>query len=80
MDFVIRLQWSQGRHDAIWVIIDKLIKFAYFIPIHTTGPKSDSLGYADSTIGLESDSPEEEHSEPIKLYQAQSQSRKIVAI
>nr|GFC54922.1 putative reverse transcriptase domain-containing protein [Tanacetum cinerariifolium] len=34
MDFVTKLPWTQRRHDAIWVVVDRLTKSAYFLPIH----------------------------------------------
>ncbi|XP_057984589.1 uncharacterized protein LOC131169385 [Hevea brasiliensis] len=33
MDFVIGLPLTQKKHDTIWVIIDKLIKLAHFLPV-----------------------------------------------
>nr|GEY82416.1 putative reverse transcriptase domain-containing protein [Tanacetum cinerariifolium] len=34
MDLVIRLPKSRSGYDAIWVIMDRLTKSAYFLPIH----------------------------------------------
>ena len=34
MDFVAGLPWTQRQHDAIWVIVDRLTKFAHFLPIN----------------------------------------------
>ena len=34
MDFVIGLPRTQRQHDAIWVIVDRLTKSAYFLPIN----------------------------------------------
>nr|GFA62681.1 DNA/RNA polymerases superfamily protein [Tanacetum cinerariifolium] len=33
MDFVTGLPWTQKRHDAIWVVVDRLTKSAHFLPI-----------------------------------------------
>ena len=33
MDFVIRLPRTLGGNNAIWVIVDRLTKFAHFLPI-----------------------------------------------
>ncbi|GKC33643.1 putative nucleotidyltransferase, ribonuclease H [Tanacetum coccineum] len=33
MDFVTGLPTSQKRHDAIWVVVDRLTKSAHFLPI-----------------------------------------------
>ena len=34
MDFVVGLPLTQGKHDAIWVIVDRLTKSSHFIPIN----------------------------------------------
>ena len=36
MDFVMGLPKTQADFDAIWVIVDRLIKFAHFLPIRAT--------------------------------------------
>ncbi|XP_055821997.1 uncharacterized protein LOC129890475 [Solanum dulcamara] len=33
MDFVVGLPETLGKYDSIWVVIDKLIKSAHFIPV-----------------------------------------------
>lgn len=33
MDFVSRLPKTNKRYDFIWIIVDKLTKFAYFLPV-----------------------------------------------
>ncbi|GJS89867.1 putative reverse transcriptase domain-containing protein [Tanacetum coccineum] len=34
MDFVMKLPWTGGGHDPIWVIVDRLTKSAHFLPMH----------------------------------------------
>ena len=34
MDFVVGLPHTQTDYDAIWVIVDRLIKSAHFLAIH----------------------------------------------
>ena len=34
MDFVTSLPRTQRQHDAIWVIVDRLTKFAHFLPVN----------------------------------------------
>ncbi|GFZ18552.1 hypothetical protein Acr_27g0002910 [Actinidia rufa] len=36
MDFVTALPRSQCQHDAVWVIVDRLMKSAHFLPIRMT--------------------------------------------
>jgi hypothetical protein len=36
MDFIAGLLRTQARYDSIWVIVDRLTKVAYFIPLKTT--------------------------------------------
>jgi hypothetical protein len=36
MDFVFKLPRTQGGHDGIWVIVDRLTKSAHFLPIKET--------------------------------------------
>jgi hypothetical protein len=41
MDFIVDLPRIQSGYDSIWVIVDRLTKVAYFIPVKTTysGPQ-----------------------------------------
>jgi hypothetical protein len=36
MDFIVGLPNTPRHHDSIWVIVDRLIKVAHFLPVHTT--------------------------------------------
>ena len=36
MDFVVGLSKTQLGHDAVWVIVDRLTKLAYFLPVRTS--------------------------------------------
>ena len=36
MDFVVGLSKKVKGHDAIWVIVDRLTKFAHFLQVSTT--------------------------------------------
>jgi hypothetical protein len=36
MDFIMGLPRTQSGYDALWVIVDRLTKVAYFRPIKTT--------------------------------------------
>ena len=38
MDFVTKLPRTAKKHDAIWVIVDRLTKSAHFIPIKESMP------------------------------------------
>ena len=36
MDFVTHWPWTQQRHDAVWVIVDRLTKSAHFLALRMT--------------------------------------------
>ena len=36
MDFVTHLPQTQRRHDAVWVIVDRLTKSAHFLAVQMT--------------------------------------------
>ena len=36
MDFVTGLPKTPKNHDSVWVVVDRLKKSAYFIPVQTT--------------------------------------------
>jgi hypothetical protein len=36
MDFIVGLPLTVRKFDSIWVIVNRLTKFAHFIPINTT--------------------------------------------
>ena len=36
MDFVTHLPWTRWRHDAVWVIEDRLTKTAHFLAVRMT--------------------------------------------
>ena len=38
MDFVTNLPLTQRKHDAVWVIVDKLTKSAHFLPVRHDYP------------------------------------------
>ncbi len=35
IDFVSGLPLTQKKHDAMWVIVDRLMKSAHFLPVRT---------------------------------------------
>jgi hypothetical protein len=35
MDFIVGLPLTDRKFNSIWVIVDRLIKSAHFIPVHT---------------------------------------------
>ena len=38
MDFVTGLPRTRRQHDAIWVIVDRLMKLAHFLPVSNDNP------------------------------------------
>ena len=36
MDFVTHLPWTSWKHDAVWVIVDRLTKSAHFLTVQMT--------------------------------------------
>jgi hypothetical protein len=36
MDFIVGLPTTQSGYDSIWVIVDRFLKVAHFIPVMTT--------------------------------------------
>ena len=36
MDFIVGLPKTMSKYDSIWVIVDRLIKSAHFIPVKVT--------------------------------------------
>jgi len=36
MEFIMELPLSTSKRNVIWVMVDRLTKFAHFIPIHDT--------------------------------------------
>ncbi|GJZ35121.1 putative reverse transcriptase domain-containing protein [Tanacetum coccineum] len=34
MDFVTKLPRTSSGHDTVWIIVDQLTKYAYFLPMH----------------------------------------------
>ena len=53
MDFIVGLPKTPNGHDSIWVIIDRLMKVAHFIPVRTDykGNKLAQL-YIDNILRL----------------------------
>ena len=36
MDFVTHLPWTSQKHDAVWVIVDRLTKSTHFLAVRMT--------------------------------------------
>ena len=53
MDFISGLRLTQRKHDAIWVIIDRLMKSAHFVPVRMDN-SMDQLAevYVDEIVRL----------------------------
>ncbi|KAF3682812.1 putative pentatricopeptide repeat-containing protein, chloroplastic-like [Capsicum annuum] len=41
MDFVMGLPRTRYQYDSVWVIVDRMTKSAYFLPVHTSFPAED---------------------------------------
>ena len=53
MDFVVGLPTTQKGHESIWVIIDRLTKSAYFIPVNVKyRPHQYAKLYIDQIVRL----------------------------
>jgi hypothetical protein len=53
MDFIVGLPNTSQKHDSIWVIVDRLTKTAYFLPVHTTyNAKKYAEIYLDQIVRL----------------------------
>src|SRR5262249_51096214 len=53
MDFVVGLPKTQRGHDAIWVVVNRLIKSAHFIPIKLSQPVEQLVKlYVDNVVRL----------------------------
>jgi hypothetical protein len=53
MDFIVGLPNTSQRHDAIWVIVNRLTKTAHFLPVHTTyNAKKYAEIYLDQIVRL----------------------------
>ncbi|XP_050890545.1 uncharacterized protein LOC127095948 [Lathyrus oleraceus] len=50
MDFAVGLPLTQGGYDSIWVIVDRLTKFAHFLAVKTTYKASHLAGLFISEI------------------------------
>ena len=35
MDFVVGLPVTRRKHDSVWILVDRLTKLAYFLPVRT---------------------------------------------
>ena len=53
MDFVIGHPRTQRQHDVIWVIVDRLTKFAHFLPVNVEDSMEKLVQlYVDETVRL----------------------------
>ena len=48
MDFLTGLPWTQRQHDAIWVIVDRLMKSAHFLPVNVEDSLEKSAQFSSS--------------------------------
>ena len=53
MDFIMGLPKTKEKYDAVWVIMDRLTKFAHFLPIRRS-QSVESLAqlYVDNIVKL----------------------------
>jgi hypothetical protein len=52
MDFIVRLPLTTRKSESIWVIIDRLIKFAHLIPINTCDVGCGPIFSMNMTMGV----------------------------
>ena len=44
MNFVTHLLWTPQKHDAVWVIVDRLTKSAHFLAVRMTFALEEFVG------------------------------------
>ena len=52
MDFIVGLSKTQKGYDLVWLIVDRLTKSAYFIPIKTTYSVAQYAQYVENIVSL----------------------------